>query len=87
MYSNVGFADRLDFTVIGPAVNLAFRLEALTKDLGFPVLVSRAFSNAAGTHVTRFASDTRVPRGRGGIPEYRTAMPASKQHTSMTAKD
>jgi adenylate cyclase len=48
MYGNVGSADRLDFTVIGPAVNLAFRLEALTKELGCPVLVSRAFADAAG---------------------------------------
>ena len=47
MYGNVGSADRLDFTVIGPAVNLAFRLEALTKQLGCPVLASRAFAEAA----------------------------------------
>ena len=46
MYGNVGSADRLDFTVIGPATNLAFRLEALTKQLGYPVLVSRAFAEA-----------------------------------------
>jgi adenylate cyclase len=48
MYGNVGSADRLDFTVIGPAVNLAFRLEALTKQLGCPVLASSAFAEAAG---------------------------------------
>lgn len=48
MYGNVGSADRLDFTVIGPAVNLAFRLESLTKELGFSALASRAFVDAAG---------------------------------------
>lgn len=47
MYGNVGSPDRLDFTVVGPAVNLAFRLEALTKELGHPVVVSRAFATAA----------------------------------------
>jgi len=48
MYGNVGSADRLDFTVIGPAVNRAFRLEALTKQLGCPALTSRAFADASG---------------------------------------
>jgi adenylate cyclase len=47
MYGNVGAPDRLDFTAIGPAVNLAFRLEDLTKVLHRPVLASRALAEAA----------------------------------------
>ncbi|MEM7021746.1 MAG: adenylate/guanylate cyclase domain-containing protein [Pseudomonadota bacterium] len=43
MYGNVGAADRLDFTVIGPAVNLASRLEGLCRTLDVPVLVSDDF--------------------------------------------
>ena len=39
-YGNIGTEDRLDFTVIGAAVNRCARLEALSKILGVPIVIS-----------------------------------------------
>jgi adenylate cyclase len=44
MYGNIGAPTRLDFTVIGPAVNQAVRIEALCRELGRQLLVSATFS-------------------------------------------
>jgi adenylate cyclase len=49
LYGNVGAADRLDFTVIGPAVNEAARIETLCEPLGRKVLVSAEFAAAAAS--------------------------------------
>lgn len=40
MYGNVGAPSRLDFTVIGPAVNEAARLAAMCKTLARPLVIS-----------------------------------------------
>ncbi len=43
-YGNVGASDRLDFTAVGPAVNLAARLETMTKVTGYSLLTSERFA-------------------------------------------
>jgi adenylate cyclase len=48
LYGNVGAVDRLDFTVIGPAVNEAARIEALCEPLGRKVLVSAELAAVVG---------------------------------------
>jgi len=47
-YGNIGAVDRLDFTVIGPAVNLVSRIEAAAKALGRPIVVSDDFAATLG---------------------------------------
>src|SRR5580658_3818548 len=61
MWGNIGAADRLDFTAIGPAVNLVSRLEGLCRPLDKPVLVSGAF--AAETAMPLIPVGTHALRG------------------------
>lgn len=46
LYGNIGGGNRLDFTAIGPAVNLAARLEKLARDLNRTIIASGAFAEA-----------------------------------------
>jgi adenylate cyclase len=61
LWGNVGTADRLDFTAIGPAVNLVSRLEGLCRPLGRRVLVSGAV--AAETTTALLPLGEHVLRG------------------------
>ena len=44
LYGNVGAVDRLDFTVIGPAVNEVARMEKLCEPLSQQILFSSRFA-------------------------------------------
>jgi adenylate cyclase len=51
LWGNIGTADRLDFTAIGPAVNLVSRLEGLCRPLGRSVLISGAVAAETNTRL------------------------------------
>jgi len=55
IYGNVGAPSRLDFTVMGPAVNRTARLESLTKQTDQPLLMSE--------HFTKFADAETIEMG------------------------
>jgi class 3 adenylate cyclase len=51
LWGNIGAADRLDFTAIGPAVNLVSRLEGLCRPLDKGILVSGAAAAETGVQL------------------------------------
>ncbi|MBV8512767.1 MAG: adenylate/guanylate cyclase domain-containing protein, partial [Xanthobacteraceae bacterium] len=56
LWGNIGSSDRLDFTAIGPAVNLVSRLEGLCKPLGRSVLISGAVAAETKTPLVPFGN-------------------------------
>jgi adenylate cyclase len=79
----VGYGEAAQVTVIGETVNLASRLQELTREKGCQLIVSRELAVAAGWPGERFRSETVTPRGTNEplevliVPQAREATPAA----------
>jgi len=72
-YGNIGSKDRLDFTVVGPAVNEVSRIAALCRSVEQPLLVSSTFASALGEARSRLVSVGRYAlRGVGRAQDLLT---------------
>src|SRR5262249_52887531 len=75
LYGNVGSTERLDFTVVGPAVNEVSRIAAMCRSVEQPMLVSAAFA-AVGDNKSRLISVGRYAlRGVSAAQELFTFDP------------
>lgn len=68
-YGNIGSKERLDFTVIGPAVNEVSRIAAMCRSVDQPLLVSSAFAAAMGETRSRLVSVGRYALRGIGRPQ------------------
>jgi adenylate cyclase len=75
-FGNIGSKDRLDFTVVGPAVNEVSRIAAMCRSVDQPMLVSSAFKAALGQDKARLVSVGRYAlRGVGRPQDLYTLQP------------
>jgi adenylate cyclase len=66
---NVGSQERLDFTVVGPAVNELSRIQAMSRSLDQPILISASFAAACGDQRARLVSVGRYALRGVGRPQ------------------
>jgi adenylate cyclase len=79
-YGNIGSAERLDFTVVGPAVNETSRIATMCRSIERDILLSTTFADAlCEPDRARLVSVGRYAlRGVGGAQELFTLDPASR---------
>jgi adenylate cyclase len=68
-YGNIGSKERLDFTVVGPAVNEVSRIAAMCRSVDQPILMSAAFTASVAEERRAFASVGRFALRGVGKPQ------------------
>jgi adenylate cyclase len=85
----IGTVDQVKVTVFGPAVNLASRLEGMTRLLGAPILLDQSTAQAIGRQVSRQVARVRRlgrvrPYGMDMALEVSELLPPESQYPLLT---
>jgi adenylate cyclase len=90
-YGNIGSEDRLDFTVVGPAVNEVSRIASMCRSVDRELLVSQVFRDGLASEVQAYLVSTGrfVLRGIGRARELYTIDPgiASDESVARSYRD
>ena len=86
-YGNIGSRERLDFTVVGPAVNEVSRIAGLCRSVDQPLLVSSAFASAIGEPKKLLVSVGRYALRGVGKPQDLYTLDREREQTTVLDDD
>ena len=86
-YGNIGSRERLDFTVVGPAVNEVSRIAGLCRSVDQPLLVSSAFASAIGEPKQLLVSVGRYALRGVGKPQDLYTLDRERENTASLDDD
>jgi adenylate cyclase len=86
-YGNIGSRERLDFTVVGPAVNEVSRIAGLCRSVDQPLLVSSAFATAIGEPKKLLVSVGRYALRGVGKPQDLYTLDREREQTTVLDDD